>query len=231
MASREKQHKRVLKYFIQAAQSIIQEEGMEAVTIRKLANIAGFNSATLYNYFQDLDQLLLYASLNYLTSYNKKIIQKSYRGKSWYDILLLTWEEFSDISFKYPEAFLQIFFNKHSDALPSICNSYYDLFSEEKVSDTNEWHSILADFNLSNRNKAILCKMYPNNEISRQDLEIVNELMISAYRLLLEKRISYKKEYSQQFCQQKMMINIRYLISTLQLKKEGVFDEQIKNQL
>ena len=94
MANRERHHQRVLKYFIEATQLIIQKEGMEAVTIRKVAEIAGFNSATLYNYFQDLDQLLLYASLNHLTSYNQKIIQESFAGKDWYDVLLLTWEEF-----------------------------------------------------------------------------------------------------------------------------------------
>lgn len=215
MANRERHHQRVLKYFIEATQLIIQKKGMEAVTIRKVAEIAGFNSATLYNYFQDLDQLLLYASLNHLTSYNQKIIQESFAGKDWYDVLLLTWEEFSDISFTYPDAFLQIFFNKHSDSLAAICNSYYELFSEEKVDDANEWHSILTDFNLYNRNKAILTKIYSDPTVSEENLDITNELMISAYHLLLEYRVSNKEEYSHQICQQKMMRYITYLLSTL----------------
>ncbi len=31
------------------------KEGMEAITLRKVADLAGYNGATLYNYFKDLD--------------------------------------------------------------------------------------------------------------------------------------------------------------------------------
>lgn len=229
MANREKHHRRVLRYFIEAAQLIIQKEGMDAVTIRKVADIAGYNSATLYNYFQDLDQLLVYASLNRLTSYNQKIAEKTRAGKDWSEVLLLSWEEFADISFTYPDEFSQIFFNKHSDSLPAICRSYYELFSEEEVDNESEWHSILTDFNLSNRNKVILNKIYPNETISAEDLEITNELMISAYHLLLECRVSNKEEYSHEFCRQKMMRYVTYLLSTLKSKKGGTLDEQSKD--
>lgn len=225
MANREKHHRRVLRYFIEAAQSIIQKDGMDAVTIRKVADIAGYNSATLYNYFQDLDQLLVYASLNRLTSYNQRITKNSCAGKDWKDVLLLSWNEFSDISFTYPDEFSQIFFNKHSDSLPAICKSYYELFAEEEVDDANEWYSILTDFNLSNRNKVILNKIYPNGTVSKEDLEIANELMISAYHLLLECRVSNKKEYSHEFCQQKMIHYVTYLLSTLKIQKGDSLDE------
>lgn len=225
MANREKHHRRVLRYFIEAAQSIIQKDGMEAVTIRKVAEIAGFNSATLYNYFQDLDQLLVYASLNRLTSYNQRITENCCTGKDWKEVLLLSWNEFSDISFTYPDEFSQIFFNKHSDSLPAICKSYYELFAEEEVDGTNEWYSILTDFNLSNRNKVILNKIYPNGTVSEKDLEIANELMISAYHLLLECRVSNKKEYSHAFCQQRMIQYVTYLLSTLKVQKGDSLNE------
>ena len=45
------QKRRMMGYFIEAASQIIEEEGMEGVTIRKVADIAGYNSATMYNYF------------------------------------------------------------------------------------------------------------------------------------------------------------------------------------
>lgn len=40
------------KYFVDATAEIIEEEGVENVTIRKVADRAGYNSATIYNYFQ-----------------------------------------------------------------------------------------------------------------------------------------------------------------------------------
>ena len=56
----------MMSYFIIAAQQIIQEEGIKAVTIRKVAALAGYNSATIYNYFENLENLLFFASMKYL---------------------------------------------------------------------------------------------------------------------------------------------------------------------
>ena len=41
------QKKRIIKYFIDAVKQIQEEEGLQSVTIRKVADIAGYNSATL----------------------------------------------------------------------------------------------------------------------------------------------------------------------------------------
>ena len=60
---------RMVKYFVDATIEIIEKEGYEAVTIRKVADIAGYNSATLYNYFDNLEHLLFFASMRYLQDY------------------------------------------------------------------------------------------------------------------------------------------------------------------
>ena len=46
------------KYFVDATAEIIEEEGLENVTIRKVADKAGYNSATIYNYFSEISHLL-----------------------------------------------------------------------------------------------------------------------------------------------------------------------------
>lgn len=49
---------RIKMYFLEAAKNIIIEEGVENVSVRKVADIAGYSYATLYNYFTDLNDLL-----------------------------------------------------------------------------------------------------------------------------------------------------------------------------
>jgi AcrR family transcriptional regulator len=49
---------RVRSFFLDAAKQIITAEGVEGVSARKVANIAGYSYATIYNYFKDLDELL-----------------------------------------------------------------------------------------------------------------------------------------------------------------------------
>jgi len=50
--------KRVKSYFIQAAKSIIITDGIENVSVRKVADLAGYTFTTIYNYFTDLNELL-----------------------------------------------------------------------------------------------------------------------------------------------------------------------------
>lgn len=49
---------RVKSYFLQAAKEIIQKEGVENVSVRRVADLAGYSYATIYNYFADLNGLL-----------------------------------------------------------------------------------------------------------------------------------------------------------------------------
>ncbi len=49
--------KRVMMYFIEATQELILKEGLENLSIKKIAEKAGYNSATIYNYFENLEVL------------------------------------------------------------------------------------------------------------------------------------------------------------------------------
>ena len=43
--------KRIMTYFIEATEKLIRSEGLDGLSIRKIAGEAGYNSATIYNYF------------------------------------------------------------------------------------------------------------------------------------------------------------------------------------
>lgn len=49
---------RIKKYFLEAAKNIVMQEGAENISVRKVADIAGYSYATIYNYFTDLNELL-----------------------------------------------------------------------------------------------------------------------------------------------------------------------------
>ena len=79
MAHMELKKKRMLTYFIKSAQDIMTAEGMQGITLRKVADGAGYNNATLYNYFDDLDHVVLYACLKLRCKRAKKV---SYRKRT-----------------------------------------------------------------------------------------------------------------------------------------------------
>ena len=49
---------RMKGYFIQAAMEILRGEGIKDLSVRNVAEKAGYSYATLYNYFKDLNELL-----------------------------------------------------------------------------------------------------------------------------------------------------------------------------
>jgi len=51
-------NQRVRSYFIQAAKKIILDEGVENISVRKVADSAGYTFSTIYNYFNNLNELL-----------------------------------------------------------------------------------------------------------------------------------------------------------------------------
>lgn len=56
--NKELQEERVRNYFIQAANELLKSEGLKTVTVRSVAERAGYSYGTLYNYFKDLNELL-----------------------------------------------------------------------------------------------------------------------------------------------------------------------------
>jgi AcrR family transcriptional regulator len=49
---------RTKMYFIEAAKDMITSRGVESVSVRNIADAAGYSYPTLYNYFHDLNELL-----------------------------------------------------------------------------------------------------------------------------------------------------------------------------
>ncbi len=59
------QEQRKRSYFIESAKQIIKGEGVENLTVKKVADLAGFAPGTLYNYFADLNTLLAYCAVDF----------------------------------------------------------------------------------------------------------------------------------------------------------------------
>ena len=185
MANQELKKKRMLTYFIKAAQDIMNKEGIAGVTLRKVADGAGYNNATLYNYFEDLDHVILFASLKYLSLYNKEVEKALKNHSSARERFFIMWDVFCEISFQYPDAFYQIFFNKHSSALESVCNRYYELFPEELPKTSDNLYPIFSNYQLSARNLMPLRELLEEEQRSLTQIDLISELIVSAYNHLL----------------------------------------------
>lgn len=212
MSNSELKKKRMLIIFIEAAQEIMTKDGIEAITLRKVSDLAGYNGATLYNYFDDLDQLILFASLKYLKLYNLDVVEQLKSCKTEHEKFLMMWETFCQISFKSPQPFNQIFFNKHSQSLDDISKRYYELFPEDIGTTDNNLKEILSGTKLGVRNKVSLKYLADEENKSLVDIDLINDMMIALYHDLLLKRISDGDIYTEDICENKMMEYVNFLL-------------------
>ncbi len=58
MDKKEIQEQRMRGYFIQATRELLKGEGLRSVSVRNIADRAGYSYATLYNYFKDVKDLI-----------------------------------------------------------------------------------------------------------------------------------------------------------------------------
>ena len=111
---------RTENYFIDAACEIIRNDGMQCVTIRNVAEKAGYNSATIYSYFKNFSHLLLRAHIKFeselLQRINKDIIvnESIERYQVWPRIYVIM----ADYYLSNPNIFECIFVWKYEGGIP-----------------------------------------------------------------------------------------------------------------
>ncbi|MFH1214559.1 MAG: TetR/AcrR family transcriptional regulator [Candidatus Neomarinimicrobiota bacterium] len=58
MIKKEIQEKRIRGYFIDATKTLLKGEGLKSISVRNIADRAGYSYATLYNHFNDVKDLI-----------------------------------------------------------------------------------------------------------------------------------------------------------------------------
>ena len=153
-----KKKQRVISYFIDAATKIVNTEGIQGVSIRKVAQEAGYNSATLYNYFSNLEQLLELTVINCITDYLNELSDILESKK--HDVLrfLEAWECYCKYSFSMPSIFIYVFASSFSERILENIKIFVHLFPNKfQPSITSVRASTLLDLNSTQaRNNALI---------------------------------------------------------------------------
>lgn len=213
MDNKEIQKKRMLSYIIEATNEIIDKEGINAVTIRKIASKAGYNSATLYNYFDNLNHILFFASLKYLKDYAKDLPGYTANSKNSIESYLDVWKCFCHHSYLRPEIYNLIFFSgySHSTVNDSI-KMYYSIFPEELGDESKKFLPMLLEDNIYARDYKLLKTAVCEGFIKEEDIHEINEMNVLIYQgmlsRLLNNNITCTKEEAEK-------ITLKYIKQTL----------------
>ncbi|WP_251859717.1 TetR/AcrR family transcriptional regulator [Clostridium sp. Marseille-Q2269] len=191
------QKRRMMKYFIDATQQIIENESFDLVTARKVSNLAGFNSATIYNYFKNLDELLYFSCIKYLADYSKDKydIVNTKNHKNTFEYYINIWKCFCYHSYRNPKIYFHLFFTNYTLYQSSIEEYFEMIFDDIDDTGKNLLPSLLKE-NIYHKNLSLLNSFVRNNIVSEKNLNALNEMIICIYQSMLYNILNNLVDYS-----------------------------------
>ena len=136
------------KDYIERVCKIMEKDGAEDLSIRRIAKELGCSSAALYRYFNSKSELMYYVSLNTLEGY---IIRLNQAEKTWrgvWDIYVGVWYCYSQEAFRHPKDYNRLFFEHTNEYLGGAMKEFYQMFPQN-INEANQFFSEMlgtADF-------------------------------------------------------------------------------------
>ncbi len=118
--------------FVEAAAGLIETQPFNSVSIRRIADAAGFHNSTIYSYFQDVDWLLGVASVRFLQPYSDELMRINHNELNPFDQFYAIWECFIRHAVSYPCLYYKFFFGKYRNQLIALMEEYYELYPDKK---------------------------------------------------------------------------------------------------
>lgn len=194
--------KRVMIYFITSARDLINTAGPENLTVRKIAAAAGYNSATLYNYFEDMEELVVFASIGHLSKYIDnlgKVLKPHMNARQRYRTI---YEVFSRACFQRPEMFYNLFYGKYKRKLENVISVYYELFPDELGAHQGEILQMLTRGEIAERDKAIMPSLVAKGFVAPENVEQTVTLVTRMFQAYLyDAWMKYEDKSVEEWCE------------------------------
>jgi len=140
-------------YFIEATKSILKSEGVKGLSVRSIADVAGYSFATLYNYFRDVRELIFICVADFQQECREWIGHQVAGKEPGEERLKATLKAYVGYFTEYPGIFQLFFLEKMNDIsssratadqiygfLDTVCSADWDIlltngtFTAEEVS-------------------------------------------------------------------------------------------------
>jgi len=151
MGNKEIQEQRMKGYFIQATKNILKGEGLKALSVRKIAEQAGYSFATMYNYFRDVNELVFLCASDFQEECREFVDDKTKTVSSGKEKLKAMTMAYINYFVEYPGIFELFYLEKVGDlghrqttidlisnSLDRICESEWEYCIEKKLVDIKD---------------------------------------------------------------------------------------------
>lgn len=213
MSNKAIQKQRMWQYFINATSEIIDEKGIENVTIREIADKAGYNSATIYNYFQEVSHLVFFAALKHVNRFVEALPEQMEKGDNPLDQYLLSWESFCKHSFNEPDIYYAIFLEDLGEKPEELLQYYYDIYQSGLFGEvTEDIRILITEYNFSIRSRIALENSVEEGILTEAEASVINERTVLIWQGMLITILNNRRHLSAQEATDKTMAHIREIL-------------------
>lgn len=186
---------RVITDFIKATDELIHDEGIESITLRKVARKAGYNSATLYNYFENLQHLVFFSAMRLIKDYADALKVYTADSENAMDRFLKVWECFCDYSYDKPEIYNAIFFSNLNKDVEDYVEEYYKLFPEDLQNADYKTSTMLLKTDITERGMTTVADCINEGYIKPEDGDRLNDMTLIIYEGMLKRVLAGRINY------------------------------------
>ena len=183
---------RVLKEFITCTQVIIEKEGLDGVTIRKVAKLSDLNSATIYNYFENLDHLIIFSIMDYIQEYIDDLPNWIKVENDALENFIGVWQCFAYHSLRKPDIYTKLFFSNLNNDINHYIEQYYQIFPIDLDGFPKYLIEMLTRTNVWRRSEAMIGMCVKEGKIRDEDKGDLNNITLYVFEGIL-RRISMGK--------------------------------------
>lgn len=219
--------KRIIKVFVNSTIELMEKDGIENITVRKVAEISGYNPATIYNYFDNSRQLIFFASINFMNDYFKEIEQILDNTNDPLDNYIKLWKTFCKYSFKNPKIYYSIFGENIEEKPTVLINKYFKLFPEDFKYSSVVYLPLLTDnYNDESNITQPLKKCVENGYFSMKEAKNIDEVNMLYYHGMLSLLVNNRLSYTVDEAIEKTMEHIRQVINNFAGQNKNILKEK-----
>ena len=191
-AALDNRRKRIMVNFVEATRELLQSEGVDGLSIRKIANEAGYNSATMYNYFRDLEHVTLFGSVCYLREYVMALASSIKPDMNALERFRTIYHCFNSFAFRYPDIFHNMFFGRYSDMLEDVLQTYYyELFPEELSGVPDSIRQMMVNGSMQKRDRVTIEEMVREGFIAAEKADALLDIIAALHQNFIYEAVIY----------------------------------------
>ncbi len=170
------------KEYIELATRIANEQGINHLTIRRLADELNCSSAALYRYFKNKEELTYFVNLQVLETYIERLNKAQLIWDNPWDVYTGVWDCYAREAFTHTEAYDQLFFRHSNTILNDKINEYYKMFPNNITNANEIFQEMLSTADFMSRDYRMCIRCAEANAISYEKSKQLNRSVCMLFK-------------------------------------------------